>query len=168
VSVRTPARAFVLLDVILSIMILSIVVLTALRAFTQSVHAVRTSDIAARAAMYAEAKLQELELQPPEDRRHTQRGAFADETMYRDGDLFPDAQNYFWEADFEEEQIRYPHVRLARRDQDRMLGLTRVTLRVTYDDGPGGDVAWTPVVIDTYLMGNERFSAKARQANDLF
>lgn len=165
---RIPARAFVLLDVILSITILSIVVLTALRSFHQSIRAVRMSEVAERAAMFAEAKLQEFEIDPPEPGRQGIGGVFGEETIYSDKTLFPDADRYRWEAEIEEVEIEYPHIRLAGRDADRMARLTQVTLRVIYDDGPEGDPTWVPVEIKTYLLGHERFSRQARQANGLF
>ncbi len=162
-----PRRAFVLLDVILSITILTIVALASLRAFHQSLEAVRRSEVSARATMYAEAKLQELELDPPEDGANLS-GTFADEPFYRDETRWPDAARYRYEIEVTGEPVRYRHVSLARRDQDRLVSLRRVTMRVVYLGGDRGVGSWVPVTIDTYLLGNERFSHEARQANGLY
>ena len=125
-----PRRAFVLLDVILSITILSVVVVTALRVFHQSISTVRRSDIVSRAAMYADAKMLEFSLEEPEDGSH--EGFFGDEAFY-DPDLFPDAEDFQWAARVERQEIDYPDVRLAGRDEERMMPLTQVHLQVIHD-----------------------------------
>ena len=160
-----PRRAFVLLDVILSITILSVVVVTALRVFHQSISTVRRSDIVSRAAMYADAKMLEFSLEEPEDGRH--EGFFGDEAFY-DPDLFPDAEDFQWAATVESQEIDYPDVRLAGRDEERMMPLTQVHLQVIHDDGRGGFAPWVAVEINTYLMGHGRFSQNARRENGLF
>jgi hypothetical protein len=158
-------RAFVLLDVILSITILAIVVVTALRVFHQSISTVRRSDIVSRAVMYADAKMLEFGLEEPEDGRH--EGFFGDEAFY-DPDLFPDAEDFQWAATVERQEIDYPDVRLAERDEERIMSLTQVHLQVIHDDGAGGFEPWVAVEINTYLMGHERFSQNARRENGLF
>jgi hypothetical protein len=161
----------VLLDVILSITILSIVALTALRSFHLSLRSVRHSEIAERAAMYADAKLQEFDLSEPT--WETAEGCFADDPFYADARMFPDAPEFFWEAEVEEIAIGdglldYPHVRLARRDEDKTHSLIQVRLRVFHDDGPGGQSRRMVVEIDTFLLGAERFTNQARRMNELF
>jgi hypothetical protein len=161
-------RGFALLDVILSIMILGVVVLTSLQAFHQSLTSLWRSEVAMRAAMYAEAKMEELELRPPDPGRIS--GSFADEPFYQDEELFGDASNFQWEAVIEEiemgeDLLDYPHVRLARTDEDRANTVIRVSLRVIYDDGPRGHETWIPTRIDTLLLGNERFTSSAISEN---
>jgi hypothetical protein len=164
-------RAFVLLDVILSITILSIVALTALRSFHMSLRSVRHSEIAERAAMYADAKLQEIELAVPTWERAD--GCFADDPFYADAEMFPDAWEFSWEADVEEIEIGdglldYPHVRMARRDEDQTHPLTQVRLQVFHDDGPGGMSRRMVVELETFLLGAERFTNQARRLNELY
>jgi hypothetical protein len=161
-------RGFALLDVILSIMILGIVVLTSLQAFHQALTSLRRSEIAMRAAMYAEGKMEEFELRPPSSGEI--RGAFADEPFYQNEDLFGDAANYHWEAEIEEIEmgeglLDYPRIRLARSDEERTNTIVRISLRVIYDDGPRGHATWVPARIDTILLGNERFTPNAISEN---
>lgn len=157
--------AFVLLDVILSITILAVVVVTALRVFHQSISTVRRSDVVTRAAMYADAKMLEFSLEEPDEGHH--EGLFSDEFHY-DPSLFSDAEDFRWEATVERREIEYPDVRLAARDEERMVTLTQVHLRIWHDDASGGFVPWVPVEVNTFLMGNERFSQNARRENGLF
>jgi type II secretory pathway pseudopilin PulG len=161
----TSHQGFVLLDVVLSLTILSLVVFTALRAFNQSISVAKRSDIAARAQMYAEAKMEEFSLDPPDEGFH--EGEFADDPFY-DPETFEDVEDFRWTASVEHITPEYPDVRLADRDEERLHNLVQIDLRVIHDDGPRGFQIWTAAEINTYLLGQERFSAEARRLNGLF
>ncbi len=165
-----PRRSFVLLDVILAIMILGVTVATALRAFHQSVTSVKRGEIMARAAMYAEAKLQEFDftLAEAEDLPEHLEGRFSAEFHYDDEETFADAESFHWEAEFEEIEIDYPHVRLSDDDEERTQSLRLVTLRILYDDGARGWDTWAPLEVETCLLGNDRLSRASRQQTGSF
>lgn len=164
---RRRRTAFVLLDVIVSIAILSIVVVTALRAFHQSFGAVRRSEIMSRAGMLADAKLEEFELLPPSENIEALEGNFAEEGFYSE-DYFPNIDRYRWEAEFEEIEIEYPDIHLARRFEDQMTQLRLVHLRIFYREAQGSYHEWVPAEIFTYLMPYERFSVEAIRENHLY
>ena len=146
------ARGYALLDVVLAITILAVVVLVSLQTFHRALSAVRRGEVMARASMYAEAKIQEFQLNPPAEDLQLE-GSFAEDPFYRDERLFPDADNFFWRADFEIEEVEYEDT------------LTRLNFRVIHDDGDRGFNRWVPLEIDTYLLGHERHSLESRREN---
>ena len=72
---------------------------------------------------------------------------------------------YFWSVKFEEEEVRYRHLKTKSRI-DNLRPLKYLKLTVTYDDGVRP--RFNPVETEIYLPPIERFTQKSRFSNELF
>ncbi len=150
---RRRAGGFVLLEVLVSLVILGISVATIMRSFTISMSAIRKNDVSQQAFVLAESMLQNLEASPTEKGKLS--GSF-------EADGFP---HYFWELETAKEEIRYRSLKTTNRVEN-MRELSRVTLRVIYDDGR--NKRQVPVQVDLILPPVERFSYESKFLNELF
>ena len=151
---RRAAKGFLLLEIIVSMVILGVSLATLLRSFTLSMNAVRRNDITTRGCILAETLLQELEVNPPTDKRSS--GDF-------EAAGFPD---YSFETEFEEEELRYRSVKTGVKvDNLKPLKLVKVT--VFYK---GRTELERLVAAETYLYlpPIERWETNSKFMNELF
>jgi type II secretory pathway pseudopilin PulG len=151
------ARSFVLLEVILSLMILSIVLTTLLRGFVIALGVIRETRIVSTATLLAESLLEDYELEPPLP--GSRDGLFSDDPRF--GSAFA---AYRWERRVDEVSIRY--ARVPRNPLQEPEPLYRLELSIVYDDGRHR--RFTPMRLTTYLLDTELFSDEALQENQLF
>ena len=151
-------RAFILLEVMVTVVILGVAAAAFMRTFLTNMHAARKMEIALRASLLAQATLERYELFPPLEGEY--EGAFAE-----DPDFGPLYENYFWFSEIERVSIDYEEVELEGLGRD-LVDLTQVHLKIIYDDGKNR--RYTPVDRTTFLLEFDPFSNKARSANLLF
>lgn len=147
-------RAFMLLEVIVSLVILGVSVAAIMRSFTVSMKAIRRNDITTQACVLAEGFLQDLELDP--DKARSGRGNFADEGC-------PD---YYWELTVQDEEVRYKSLQTKVKTKD-LRGIRHATLTITYQN----ETMRTPtqaLEVHLYLLPIERFRFDSKFYNELF
>lgn len=147
-----PARGFVLLEVLVALVILGVSVATIMRSFQLSLSAIRKCDVSNQACVLAEKLIQELDRDPAKAR--TGRGTFEEDGL----------PNYSWEVKVEDEEVRYPHVKLKNKVDYKPL--RHVEVSVIYDDKRLRK--FVPVHVELYLMPIERYTYNTKFYNELF
>jgi hypothetical protein len=152
------SRSFVLLEVMLSLVILSVTLVGVMRGFVMGLNGIRETKINLQAIQLAESMLADFELEPPAS--DSDEGNFADDPRY--GEAF---ENFRWEYRVEELDQRY---RGETRDIDRDLEpLMLLELSIIYDN-PDQRREFVPVRVETYLPELQIFSRDAIERNQLF
>ncbi|MCB2154238.1 type II secretion system GspH family protein [bacterium] len=149
--------AFVLLEVMLALVILSVAMTALLRGFILSIHTIRENNIVATATLLAETLMEDYELEPPVEGQ--------DEGFFTDDERFgEDFKNYAWEREVEESDVDYSDApRVELQDPEPIY---EMKLQIIYDDGENR--RFVPIAIDTYLLETQLFSDKALEKNQLF
>ncbi len=155
-SCKVSRRSFVLLEVTLSLLILSVTMGAALRGYVLGMNAIRENRILSVATIMAETLLDDLEIEPPVPGRTN--GSFEQDPRF--GEAFKD---WSWERKVETEEIRYKE--RSRNPLQDPEPLYTMELIIRYDDGRRHR---TPLIINTYLLGAQVFSENAIQQNQLF
>jgi len=151
---RGRSGGFALLEVIVAMVILGISIATIMRSFTLSLAAIRKNDAGTHASVLAETLLQNLEADPPTEKKTTLTGDFSQEG-------FPE---YGYQIEIENEKIKYRLNTKTRIDGLRDLKIAR--LQMTYENSKGEIT--NP--LDGYLIlpPLERFSYESKRRNELF
>lgn len=158
-KMRTLYRCggFMLLEVLLSMVILSVMLTALLRAFILSNNSMREAKIVATASYLAETMLEDYELEPPLD--GNEEGTFAEDKRFGE-----DYQAYSWERRVEEIEPRYREMpRGMQRDIETMM---EIRLRIIYDDGKTR--RFVPMDVTTYLLDSQLFTDDALRTNQLY
>lgn len=150
---KNPARGFILLEVIVSMVIISVTVASILRCFSVSIRGTHNAEIATTATMLANELLQEFEIQLPEEDQVS--GDFQE-------DGFP---FYYWEANIEEVEVDYPDISFEGEIED-FTNLTQITIDVYYDDGHRRP--YRAVHLVSYVTGLEKFTYESKRANKIY
>ncbi|MCX7919715.1 MAG: type II secretion system GspH family protein [bacterium] len=134
-------RGFILLEVLVSILILSIGLVAVLGAFSSSTKIIATSKRYAEAIRLAEQKMFELQTMPIDSWRTRDSGEF--------GDQYPE---YSWEYEVEECDSEFPEL-------DSEISLEpekyyRITLRIKYEE-QGKSIV--PIELVTYITNPQSF-----------
>lgn len=153
---KVARRSFVLLEVTLSLLILSVTMGAALRGYVLGMNAIRENRILSVATLMAETLLDDLEVEPPVPGRTN--GNFAEDPRF--GEAFED---WSWERVVDTEEIRYKE--RSRNPLQEPEPIYTMQLTIRYDDGRRQR---TPLIINTYLLGAQIFSDNAIQQNQLF
>ncbi len=139
-------RAFVLLEVIVSLTILAVTVTTILRSFSQSLSAARQLEARTQAVFFAQQLLDEFEINPPPE--GSREGGF--------GDAYSE---YSYMVRVEYEDPKYPGKR-SSREIEHFYPQRMVTIDIYYDNGR--NKPFLALTLDSALMGFERFSEQAK------
>jgi type II secretion system protein I len=145
-------RAFVLLEVLVSLTILTVAVTAVLRSFSQSLRAVKMIEVETQAVFFAQQLLDEFEINPPEEGDH--EGGF--------GDAY---KNYFYRATVEYEEPDYDEDNL-HEEVAQFYPLRRLKIEIFYDNGISKPLR--AANLETAIMGFERFSHEAKQQMALY
>lgn len=158
---KTPSprrrASFVLLEVTLAMMILSVVMLVSLRGFITSIGAIRELRLSMTATLLAESLLDDFELEPPS--RGRGEGSFGDDERF--GEPF---ENFTYTYTVDVIQNRYDGI--PRRLFQDPEPLYEMTLEIWYDDGRFR--RFRPFQTKTYLLDTQLFSDEAIVENQLF
>ena len=141
--VSRPARAFVLLEVLISLTILAVTVTATLRSFSQSLSAIRQLEVRTMANFFAQQILDEFELTPPYEEGESE-GGFGD-----------DYAEYYYTLKLEYEEPDYNDFN-QHADVDRFFPMRIVTVDVYYDNGRNKPLHAAHVT--SAIMGFERYS----------
>ncbi|MDK2971031.1 MAG: hypothetical protein PWP23_786 [Candidatus Sumerlaeota bacterium] len=156
-SLRRTRRSFVLLEVMVALVILSVVLTTLLRGFVIAMSAIRENRVVETATLLAESLLEDYELEPPME--GSKEGTFEEDERF--GEAFA---AYTWERRVEEIDVDYDEI--PRDPLMEPEPLYELTLSIRYDDGRHRP--FRPFEITTYLMDSQLYSDEALQENQLF
>lgn len=154
---QSPRAAFILLEVMVSLVIVGVSMTALLRGFVMSLDTVKKVRMNEVALFLAEAFVDDLILEPPPEGRFN--GEF-----HRDPRFGEPFEGWQWELTVEAEEPRY-------RERPRGLPFRRIEheyharLEVSYEDDFDRT---TYLTLDTILMDPDVFSAQALQSNQLF
>lgn len=146
-----PRRAFVLLEVLVSLMILGIAVAAIMRSFTQSLGAVRLMTVQTQAQFFAMQLMNEIEISPPYE--GSSQGNFGQEF-----------KAYTYRIDVKYEAPYYPLEGV--KDVQRFIPLRRVVITIYYNDGI--HKSSVPLNMETAIIGFEKMSQMTKQSYRYF
>ena len=149
---QNARRAFVLLEVVVSLTLLGLALAAVMRSFTLSLASARQNEIVTTAGFLAQRMLDEYEVIPPD-------------TDSAEGDFGEAYPHYYWRIDIEEERLKYRGSMGGSAGRD-LESLRIMTLEILYNDGRYR--SFRPVHLVTALSGLERFSYESLQDNQLF
>lgn len=149
ISRTASPRAFVLLEVIVSLTILTITVTMSLRSFSQSLMAARQLEVKTQAGFFARQLLEEYEVNPPEPGK-------------REGGFGDDYAAYTFRVEIDLEEPDYDRVS-PPREVDKLFQMRMLEIEIFYDDGrlPSFRAAH----IHSAIIGFERFDHLAKRQN---
>lgn len=141
------SRAFVLLEVIVSLTILTITVTMCLRSFSQSLMAARQLEIKTQAGFFARQLMDEYEVNPPDPGK-------------RDGGFGDDYAAYTFRVEIELEEPDYDRVN-PPREVDELYQMRMLEIEIFYDDGrlPSFRAAH----VQSAIIGFDRFDHLAKR-----
>ena len=154
---QSPRAAFILLEVMVSLVIVGVSMTALLRGFVMSLDTVKKVRMNEVAIFLAEAFVDDLVLEPPPEGRFD--GRFDSDPRF--GEAF---EGWQWELTVEAEEPRY-------RERPRGLPFRRIEheyharIVIAHRDDFGRTVYLT---LDTILMDPDVFSLQSMQANQLF
>ncbi|NLD61981.1 type II secretion system protein [Candidatus Sumerlaeota bacterium] len=147
-------NSFALLEVLVSVMILSIALSTLMRSFTISMNVVKRNDIITQGCILGEALLQDLEMNSPKSKNSS--GTFED-------DGFP---LYSYEIAYDEEVPRYGNLPKGVRLEDP-VPIRKVNVKIYYT-AQNSKKTETVTSLDLILPPIERWQYESRFLNGLF
>lgn len=145
-------RAFMLLEVILSLAILALASAVVMRAYTVSMKTIQKSEIITVATFLAESLVEEMDLRGWKSGR--QEGNF--------GERFPE---YYWAAKVEERRLSYNHVGSGVKADD-LEPLQTIEVAIYYQRGD--HKPYSPLRFSYHPLRLEAFSSQAKFENQLF
>lgn len=140
-------RAFILLEVVISLTIMAVAVSVALRSFSQSLRAARLLEVRTQAVFFAHQLLDEFEINPPP--LGTSEGGFGD-------DFAP----YYYTVTVDYAQPEYTEINY-NENVSNFFPMRLMTIEISYDDGRHKPIH--AVRLDTAIMGFERFSQEFKR-----
>jgi len=152
-GIGSTRSGFLLLEVIISLIIISVAITSVLRCFSVAMRGTRNAEIATTASLLANQLMQEFEILLPENDQA--EGDFSE-------DGFP---NYYWQASVEEIVLDYPDMTLEANIDD-FKTLYELTIDVFYDDQRRRTYRACHLV--TYVTGLEKFTHVSKQENRLY
>ena len=143
---RPRRKAFVLLEVLISMTIIAITLSAVLRSFSQSLKAVRKLEVETQAAFFAQQLLDEFEINPPEEGRT--EGGFGD-----------DYWQYYFLVEVEYEEPNYDEAN-RHEEVNQFFPFRTIHIEIRYDNGI--IKPFRALSVDSAIMGFERFSAESK------
>lgn len=153
-----PRRAFVLLEVLVSIVIVGVAMVAMMRGFVVSLDTLKKVRMNEQAIYLAKSLMDDLMIEPPDARKYS--GVFSEDIRF--GDAF---EGWQWEIDVTSDAPRYkerPSGRLPQELEEVYFAEVRVFFVDRNRDRQ------TYVTLLTILMDPDIFSMQAIQANQLF
>jgi general secretion pathway protein I len=145
---RSKRASFALLEVIISLTILSVTVAAILRSFSLSFSAIRRLEVSTQAAFFAQQILDEYEIDPPtDDRRIT--GGFGEDYI----DYYFTAELTYVEPDYDDVNFN--------ENINSFFPLRALRVEVYYDNGRNAPIR--AISLDSAIMGFERFSIEHKR-----
>lgn len=151
------ARAFVLLEVLVALVILGVTFVAVLRGFTIALDTLRRNETLERAMYLADSIMDDFILEPPGE--DPVRGEFSEDPRF--GEEYAD---FSFEAEFEEEDVDYSEKPTGKPRQD-FESIIRIDLRIIHKTKQGPR---TVVRLTTYALEPTLYSPDALQTNQLF
>jgi len=151
------APAFILLEVMVALLILSVTMTALLRGFTIALHSIRENRIVVQATLLAESLLDDYELEPPGEGR--EEGSFAEDPRFGE-----DYAPFYWERDIDTEDPDYDDIPKSTLQENEQIFV--MTLSIIYDDGRNR--RFIPLRFETFLLEPQVFSDQALMGNQLF
>jgi general secretion pathway protein I len=146
-------RAFLLLEVILSLVILGLAAMVLLRAYTLGRTSVRKAEIITVATMLADGLVETLDM-TADLSKLPRSGDF--------GDTFP---GYSWDMRVEEKRLRYDHQKGISGVED-LEPLRSIRLSITYRRGASEE--YRPLSFTYHPLRIEPFSQRAKFENQIY
>ncbi len=144
--------SFILLEVIVSLVILSLTIATFMRSFAVSLGSIKKAEIVTHATFLANRLIDEYEIEPPE----------LDESEGDFGEEYP----YFqWTTSVEDVEVEYEDIPFEDV-VDEFERLTKITISIYYDDGRLR--TFRACKVTTYLTGLEKFTHESKKQNMLY
>jgi hypothetical protein len=146
-SIRRPPcrRAFVLLEVLLSLVILGVSVAALMRSFNQSLSAAKTMERQTQAQFFAQQLLHEFTIKPPE-----KVGGFGD-----------DYRNYSYRTTARYIEPKYRKLGNVA-DIEQYFAMQEITIEILYEDSD--HKPFVLLRVDSALPGFEKFSAETKRS----
>lgn len=154
---RSAVTAFVLLEVMISLLILTFSMTAILRGFVIAMSTVRENRLIETSSLLAQSLLDDYEIELPTEGKKD--GSFSDDGRFEDA-----FKNFYWERVIEEEDVDYDEI--PKDPLQEMEPLLNIRLKIIYDDGRYK--RFTTLVVDTRLLDVQLFSQNAIQQNQLF
>lgn len=156
---RKPRRAagFILLEVLVALVILSVTMAALLRGFMVAMSSIKANRVQANATLLMQSLLEDYEIEPPAEGRA--EGTFAEDPRF--GEEF---EHFSWYRDVDEVRVRYRDV--PRRTLQEPEPLYLMYLEIRHDDGRGRESV--PMRTVTYLMESQLFTDQSIAVNQLF
>jgi len=146
-------RGFVLLEVLVSLVILSLGATAVMQSLRQSLKASQHAQVVNQAALLAESLMEEVQVSPPEPGKY-------------EGDFGEDAPNFRYVMTVDEETLRYRgEDRKADRDDFRPLRTVHVEI---FRDVRQGRDSVRIISIDSAVLGIQKFTSAALNEYQLF
>lgn len=149
-----PRVAFVLLEVLVSLIIISIGVTAILQSLRQSLQASNSSTIINKGVMLAQTLLEEVQVAPPEIGKY-------------EGDFGEDEPNYRFEMKIEDEKIRY-RGKDRRKGEEDFRPVRKLNLQVFYEPKRKTETPFRVVNLNSAIMGIEKFTPPAMDEYQLY
>lgn len=151
-SERPWRKAFVLLEVLISMTIIAVTLSAVLRSFSQSLKAVRKLEVETQATFFAQQLLDEFEINPPEEGRL--EGGFGD-----------DYWQYYFIVEIEYEEPDYDEGN-RHEEISQFFPFRTIHIEIRYDNGI--IKPFRALSVDSAIMGFERFSAESKTLLGIF
>lgn len=155
-KIQRKNKGFILLEVIVSLIILSVTIGTIMRSFTLSLKTIRKAEVVNVGSFLAEELLEEYEVYPPKLGK-------SGESFEQKGAKYV---KYHYETELKVEDVDYDGFKLESDNIKNLEQLYRLTIDIIYDDSIYGPTQTAH--LETYLLGIERFTAASKKENALF
>jgi type II secretory pathway pseudopilin PulG len=150
--VKRPSRAFILLEVLVSLAIMGIALSMVMESFTTSMKGARNASAVTMASVLARDLIEQWELTPPEEEEKT-------------GDFGKDHPGYTYKVRYDKVELDYDDV--DPPEEGRLEYLRRITLDVYYQSSNAKSTPKRMLHVETALTSGERFSEQSRKFNKI-
>ncbi len=150
--VKRQSRAFILLEVLVSLAIMGIALAMVMESFTTSMKGARNASAVTKASVLARDLIEQWELTPPEEEEKT-------------GDFGKDHPGYTYKVRYNKVELEYDDV--DPPEEGRLEYLRRITLDVYYKSNSSVTTPKRVLHVETALTSGERFSEQSRKFNKI-
>ncbi|HPS02013.1 MAG TPA: type II secretion system protein [Candidatus Sumerlaeota bacterium] len=150
--VKRSRRAFILLEVLVSLTIMGVALAMVMESFTTSMKGARNASSVTMASVLARDLIEQWELTPPEAGEKT-------------GDFGKDHPEYTYKVRYDKVELDYDDVKPP--EEGRLEYLRRISLDVYYQTKSGKAAPKRVLHVETALTSGERFSEQARKFNKI-
>lgn len=154
---KRRARAFVLLEILVSIVIIAVALVAIMKGFVLSLDSLKRIRMNEKALILARSVMDDMILEPPDEGEYS--GAFSEDVRFGEEDA-----GWSWKLEVEPEEPEYDERPRGRMDQD-LEQTYNARLQINYE---GDNEKRTYVNVSTILIDADVFSQAALQGNQLF